>query len=417
MLTITVAVGLLPLVSTTVDAASYDYPYITCLTDTSGNSVVYLSQDPIHVYTSRSTSAYDVPYFYYIGCITDSSVLELCYNTSLTQWQTNVIHTPTEQDSILYILGSSTQIEGYYNAVMLYGGLYATDTYQKYGIIINSALNSVEQGYFTSYSNDITQLPRGLTEDDIRDIIDEQINSMSDAGTAATTIINNTTIQYNSYQAGDVTSEEMQQNVTDNVSALNDLTPSTLLDAMQINNGLTYNQIIQDDLNNHLSDGLATEIASYVNEAQNLFNSYRRGELTQSVVLDRYSNINRYLARKVYEQGYNSTADINAINMAINTINNYTDQVSKFKDLETSVSDKSQASDTEELELLNEMVSVMQQEEIENPMQNQQTMTDAQTVRDSISDIWLNKYMLALTAMFGMLVIPCIILRTHYRLM
>lgn len=417
-----IVVGLVPLVSITVDAATYDLPYIAYIVNgNAGTAEVWVSDGEFHMMSSAKSSS-AISDLLGIAAIEGTTLLRLMYNESMQQWQTAeciVMGAPTKTR---YKTGSSYAVdltETY--EIIVSAPSMSPDTYMAaISIYTNCAWTNAEQLFVGVYSNDLTQLPQGLTEDAIRDLIDEQLNTQTESGAAAATIINNTTINYNSYVAGDITHTEMQQIVTDNLDQLSELSGAagnTLSDLMQINNAITYNQSIQDQLHNTVSASTLDLINEYLAATNSDVYEYQNGTRDQQSATNSIRNRIRYLEARIVDGTINTTADIAAVQTAISTMQAALDSVIGYSDLSQEVSDKSQASDQAELDLLNEMVSVMQQEEIENPMQDQQTMADAVAVRDSISDIWINKYMLALSAMFGMLVIPCIILRTHYRMM
>lgn len=397
-----VTVGLLPLVSTTVEAADYDYPYITCLTDASGNSTVYLSQEPIHVYTSRSTSSYDAPYFYYIAAYTESPVIELVYGTSINQWQTNVIHTPGEEDETYYRFGESTRYTGKF--VFLVGGLYTTDTYQKYHIITNTSYTSAQQGYFLSYSNDVDTLPQGLTESAVRDIINDQINTQTSTGQTAQTIINNTTQQYNLYLSGNIDSASMLENVANNLDTLSNLTPNTILDAMQVNNALTYNQSIQDQILNNASTKVTQMFDQYIRMgASYTYYQYQQGLITQSQANQAFTNYLRSLSNEITSGEITSTADIEAVNAMVNMIQSYLNMIHNERDLSAESSDKSQASDREELEYLDaleaETTTTIEQLSPKNTYTASE-LSDTSSILDMIWEIDILKKVVVVAACF-----------------
>lgn len=402
MSTIIVAVGLLRLGSITVDAASYEYSYITALTDTSGNTVVYLSQDPIHVFTSGKTTLYDSPYFYYIGAVTSGNILELVYNTALSQWQTDAIHAPSMFDGKLYIFGSSTYYQ-YSNAAFLYTHLYSDDTYQKFSIVTNGALNSYEKDYFTGYSNDLTQLPQGITEDDIRDIVDEQLNTSTESGQTAQTIINETTNNYNLYLTGDITSAQMQSYVTENLDTLSELTPSTLLDAMQINNAMTYNQSIQDQLLNNASSDCASAVSDIWHQAYIAYWNFQEGNLTQEQVQEAMHYYIRDLVNLYKDGTYTTTADLQLIQSTINAVQGYIDSIANYSELDPDVSDKSQASDQAELDYLDELTAETTATVEELSPKNTYTaaeISDTGSILDMIWEIDILKKVVVVAACF-----------------
>ena len=400
--------------SITVNAASYDYPYIACRTDSSGKSVIYLSQDPIHVYVSQSrVNNYDSPYYYYIGHITSRNVIRLIYNEPLSQWQTESILTPGSSNN-LYLIGERTAFNNP-SFVNVKSGLYGSSIYQIYSIITNSAMSSLEQSAFTSFSTDLTQLPQGITEDAIRDIINEQLNTMSSAGQTAQTVINSTTNQYNHYLSGDINSATMQQNVTNNIDTLSSLSPSTLLDAMQINNGLTYNQSIQDQLLNTASGNVQSMINGYTNTITNAVNNYTSGAVNQAdtvtIIRQTITNLNNLITNGTAT----TTADIAAVNAAINAANSSMDSVTGYKDLDTDVSEKVQQSDEEEIEYLEELTADATSTITDiAPSQNftaSQT-GDAQEVMDLI---WENEFVKRLLPMCAGFMVVCVVLGIRYK--
>ena len=88
-----------------------------------------------------------------------------------------------------------------------------------------------------------------LTIDDVNEAINNSLNSTTNTTLTVNNIVNNTTNVYNQYKAGDITYTDLIYNINNNVNQLNELTQvsgNTLADLIAINNGLTYNQIIQD---------------------------------------------------------------------------------------------------------------------------------------------------------------------------
>lgn len=416
MLTIIVAAGLLPLVFITAEAADYsDYKYVTAITDSTGETNVYVSTEPAHVWSEDSGS-----YEAYGICVIAPSVLvnpvlppvlHIVYNDSLQAWVTQEILTGTAGSSSLYILGTSTRRTSSYPRVRLSGSTAPAK------VVTNASWNAGERSFPQSFSSDLTQLPQGLSMDVIEDIVNAQINTSTSVGQSAQTIINNTTNQYNLYLSGDIDSVAMQQNVDANIDTLSNLTPGTLLDAMQINNGLTYNQAIQDQLLNTVSGNVQTMIQGYVNTINTAVSNYQSGTVSQAetvqTIQKQIDNLNQMITNGTAA----TTADISAVNAAVNAADGALDSVTGYKDLDPSVSDKMRQSDAQELALLDEMQTTMEQQQIQNPLQDSETVADAVEVRDTIADIWVNKYMVLLTTMFGMLVVVCIILKTRYRMM
>lgn len=234
MLIIVLEVGYCLQGSITVKASAYEYKYV--LYDaTSGK--VFVSASEFHVVSTSSSSS-----LVNIASLTGGTVFEIFYNSALGTWVASISDSG-DGTKYVTVVGQSKSTLGY-NTVI------ASSSVSKSKIYTNVSWNSTEKSYVAGYSNDLTVLPQGLTDDVISKIISEQLNTQTASGQTAQTIINNTTTQYNLYLSGDIDSQTMQSYVENNIDSLSDLTPGTLLDAMQINNGLTYNQAIQDKLLN-----------------------------------------------------------------------------------------------------------------------------------------------------------------------
>lgn len=407
MLTIIAAAGLLVHGSITVDAAdSYTQAYI--LYDaTSGE--VYVSDYQIRIASSLSGSTSSS----FIDCIgaLGSLAFRLYYNDALQDWCASEV---TSSDfGYCYILGTSTSASGQ----KLIDGSSAV---KKAKVYTNASWSAAERNAVASYSTDLTVLPQGLSDGTVQEIVDEQLNTQTAVGTQAAQIITDTTAAYSSYQSGDITSTEMQSLVDNNLDTLSELsatTGNTLSDLMQINNAITYNQAIQDGLLHTASGNVQSMIQGYTTTINNAVTDYQSGAVSQAdtvkTIQQQIDNLNAMITNGTAA----TTADVNAVNAAINAANGSLDSVTGYKDLDPSVSDKMQQSDVEELALLDEMQTTMEQQQIQNPLQDSETVADAVEVRDTIADIWVNKYMVLLTTMFAMLVVVCIVLKTRYRMM
>lgn len=92
-------------------------------------------------------------------------------------------------------------------------------------------------------------LPQGITIDDVNQAINDSLNKTTQTTIKVNNIINNTNNYYNQYIAGDISYTDLTYQINNNVNQLKDLNNTegnTLADLIAINNGLTYNQIIQD---------------------------------------------------------------------------------------------------------------------------------------------------------------------------
>lgn len=343
--------GLIPLVSTTIKAAPVRFTYITYLLNlNSGTEYCFVSNDEPHVYASskNATSASQV---YGFG-VFESNIYPIAYSTAVNDWVSLSVIRNESTIKRAYIYGTSTQVSAGIVPLYIYVGpeQSASEILSNFYVITNANLSAKEQSLFGAYSNDLTQLPQGLTQERVEELINESLNTTTEAGQQANTIINNTTNQYNLYLSGSTSKETMLQNVENNIDTLSELTPSTILDAMSINNGLTYNQTIQDKLLNTTSSNISSQITGKINQANQTFQNYSEGATTQTEAV---TQINQYITQLTnLITAETTTADIEAINAAINTINGIKDSVTSHSDLDNSVSESAQNSDQEEMEYL-----------------------------------------------------------------
>lgn len=99
-----------------------------------------------------------------------------------------------------------------------------------------------------------TTAPAGfpeVNEEDIQEIINSELNGTTEITTQANVYITNITQVYNNYTAGNITLEDAKAEVESNVDSLSDLAQeptATLKDAITVQNGLTYGQIVNDTL-------------------------------------------------------------------------------------------------------------------------------------------------------------------------
>lgn len=421
MLIITVAAGLLPLVSTTVNAEDILYtpkdPYVLAIWTHTNNPKIYISDGQFVFLTqssnSTSLSASSWPKFVVINY---TYAYKIEYSSDLMQWVNGEYLEGSTDTTTRYRFGDS---KSYGTAVPRYviqgARSNILNKWKDVHIASTFPLNSAEINILGSYSEDLNSLPHGITEAEVRIIIDEQLNTSTESGQTAQTIINNTTTQYNLYLSGDIDSKTMLENVDENIDTLSDLTPSTLLDAMQINNGLTYNQTIQDQLLNTTSGNVQTMINGYQNTINNAINNYQNGTTSQqdtvNVINQTITNLNNLIINGTAK----TTADINAVNAAINSANANLDSVTGYKDLSQEVSEKVQQSDQEELDYLDELeaetTSTIEQLAPSQNFTGGQT-GDAQEVLDLV---WENEFVKRLLPMCAGFMVVCVVLGIRYK--
>lgn len=399
MLTITVVVGLLPLVSTTVDAAEVDeLPYIMVLEDTRLNLTwVYASSSPIHIIsTSRSSGIVD------FGVLNGYSLVQLSYNEELATWNTTDVRPFEEITRNYYIYGTSTSYAS--------GTVFWCDTAFENGVFnitTNYELNSSEQSVLAGYSNDMSILPDGIAE---------ELNKQTESGATASQIITDTTATYTSYQNGDITNTEMQQIVTTNLDTLSDLsdnTGNTLSDLMQINNAITYNQTIQEHLDNNVSSDLQTFLKEKIDAATSHFTSYRNGDSSQQSAIHKIRIVSGQVAALVSQ--YSSTADLQAINTTLGALENLISAVGNYSDVSQESSDKSQASDQAELDYLDELTAETTATVEQIAPSKNFTSTQTGEARQVLDLIWENEFVKRLLPMCAGFMVVCVVLGIRYK--
>lgn len=416
ILIIPVTAGLIPLVSTTIKADPVRFTYITYLLDVNnGGEYCFVSNDEPHVYASTANAS---TYSKVLGLgVFENYIYPIAYSTAVNDWVSLQV---TWNDSTIkraYIYGTSTQVSAGVVPLYIYIGPENFGTLSNFYIITNASLSAKEQSLFYAYSNDLSQLPQGLTEEKVQDIINESLNNTTEAGQQANTIINNTTNQYNLYLSGSTSKETMLQNVENNIDTLSNLTPSTILDAMSINNGLTYNQTIQDKLLNTTSSNISSQITGKINQANQTFQNYSEGTTTQTEAV---TQINQYITQLTnLITAETPTADIEAINTAINTINGIKDSVTSHSDLDNSVSESAQQSDQEELEYLEniEAETTDSIDTLKSKVDNSINETQANQVKNNvIAPILQNTLIVKVLPIAALFMVLAVTLGFKYRL-
>lgn len=288
--------------------------------------------------------------------------------------------------------------------------------------------------YITSIS---TNKPSGFPEidfsqisiEDVQNKIDQALNSTTTLSTQANQIQTQATNAYVSYSNGSITLNQLQttiNNLANQLQNLNNSSSATLADKVAINNAITQTQLIQDAANKDqiiqemeqdltVSSSVSATITGKINQANQVFNNYSQGSTTQTEAV---SQINQYitqLTQLITPQ--TPTADINAINSAINTINGIKDSVTTHSELSPDVSEEQVKSDQEEVEMLNELVSVMQDQTVENKMEDQEIAGKANTINNILDPVWENKFFTYLIGTCSVLIIACILLHVRYRML
>lgn len=227
--------------------------------------------------------------------------------------------------------------------------------------LISSSSDTKPSGFPT------VDLDSGVTIDEVQAEINSALNATTSATTSAKNIQTEITNNYIQYNNGDISLTQLQANIDSLVQQLqnlNNLSNTTISDKIAINNAITQTQIVQDAANKDaiikemeedltVSSSTSSAITGKINEANTVFNNYSQGDTTQSEAVTQINQYITYLTNLITPEM--PTADIEAINAGINTINGIKDSIVNHSELDPEVSDKSQASDKEEMEYLNNL--------------------------------------------------------------
>lgn len=270
---------------------------------------------------------------------------------------------------------------------------------------------------------------QGLTIEEVQQLVNQSINSTTSATTSANNYQQQALNNYQQYQNGTITLSTLEtrlNNIVTQLNALNNSASATLADKVAINNALTQTQIINDtaikdaiiqEMEEDLtaSSNITSSIATQVSNANNTFQNFTQGSITQSVAVTQINQYITTLTNLITPQ--TPTADVEAINTAVNSINGIKDSITNYSELDPNVSESQISSDQEEIEMLNELVSVMQDQTIENKMQDQQIAGQSDEINSVLEPLWSNKYMTYLIGVSGVLILACIVLHTKYRML
>lgn len=173
---------------------------------------------------------------------------------------------------------------------------------------------------------------------------------------------------YTNYQNGTINLATLEADLQSALSQLETLAQAsgnTLSDQIAVNNAITYTQTIQQITNTENiidTQTVSSELSNLINnKRQKILMAYFKytnengiadlmGYYTQEQAIEEIN----YLISEMYMESanYTSIADINAINSFTEYANNYITSIQQYKELDSTVSEKSQASDQEELEYL-----------------------------------------------------------------
>lgn len=264
--------------------------------------------------------------------------------------------------------------------------------------------------------------------DSILDQMDTKLDNILNATTSTTTeankIQNNLANSYNDYQNGNISSDQMQQNVTsarDQLNNLNNNANNTLADLIAINNGLTYADTVQDVVNaNNIietqkpSANVTNTITGKLNEANKIQKQYTAGDIKQSEAVTVINQYVTQLTQLITPES--TTADITAINTAVSTINGIRDSIAHDSDMDSDVSDKSQEHDKSDLDYISKLDQGYTADDLSVSDQYGQSSNYASQMGDLLSVIWDNELLKLIIPISAIMVVISVVLGRRYRL-
>lgn len=203
--------------------------------------------------------------------------------------------------------------------------------------------------------------------------LEEALSKTTSTTNSALTIQSNVGTSYSQYQAGQIdlaTLEADLQSALDQLESLSNASGNTLSDQVAVNNAITYTQTIQQITNTEniintqqINEDLVKLIDQWLNDINIAYEKYTNelglgnilGRLNQSEAIAEISNTIYKVSSILREGSYKNSSDINAINAVINYANNKITSLQNYNELDSTVAEKSQASDAEELEYLDNL--------------------------------------------------------------
>lgn len=298
-------------------------------------------------------------------------------------------------------------------------------TYLKnYNVTVSSKQKSITGA--KSYKVGSINIEGSLSEQDINNLINESLNSTTQTTNQAQNAQASLATDYQNYENGNISPQTLQvsvNNTVDTLNTLNNKSGNTLADLIAVNNGLTYAQTVQDKINadeiistQTVTSTVQLNINGYINQANTAYNDFTSGNKTQSeaieVIQQQIINLNNIITSGQAQ----TAADVAAVNAAINTVQNTSNSVHNYAELDKTVSDKSQQSDTEELNyidgLQSETTSSLEDLSISKTINN----SDTNEAKNIFTIVWENKAVQMFLPIAACFMIISIVLGAKYKL-
>lgn len=406
-------VGLCPREFITVDATDInieDFPYRTYGYNNGANATgiatVYISDTPIN----NSNASYTANNYW------------LDLNTGLLL---NKSALPTSGGFYLVLESAKVYCLTYINGEweISYPYLVMSQLYQATGYSMgdNTIFTTTIPDGFPEVS-----VPDKITLEDISTIVDDRLNESLNSTTSITSSANSlqsdASNTYISYVNGDITAKDAKQtidNISQELESLSNTSGATLADLIAINNAQNTTQIAQDAINSN--ELIATQkpsasVISLVNqkvtEANQTYQNYTNGTLTQSSAVTAYNSYITYLTNLIKPSS--TSADIEHINNAIDTIKGIQNSTVNYSDLDYDVSESANASMESEMEFVDSLIAETTHSlEALTPDLSDDESTQA---LEWIGMLWENEFFKLVLPWCAIAMLVCLVLGVRYRI-
>lgn len=370
-------------------------------------------------------------YYYYITPLEPDVTVVLRYYANLGVWQAEMPwQLETDNGWIECPIGYQHQYSTSTLAVPVYTNGHTIATSTASGITNSWSING-------SMPSDMPDVTIGMI--DINATINDALNATTSATTQAGTIQSNVNTKLDQYEQGQITSNQMQSVIDTANTQLDDLASqsgNTLSDQIAINNAQNAVQIAQDKV---LSQDIIDKIAAMFKLSPQMSNytdlitgvesvireyyttQYINGQITKNeALIEGFAGLLPLTELKASEISTlyteaSTQADYELINQISNMIDNGIDIINSAGDVDNETAEAAESQEQKEIDLLNDMVSVMQDAETDSIMQNQQVQSDLAEISNWIEPIWENKFIKNLITIVCILVPIAVILDMRYR--
>ena len=327
---------------------------------------------------------------------------------------------------------------------------------------------------FQYYSNVTGDLPIDIPpfDDDIADQINNALNDAINSTTIVTDHAENVRENMQSsteqFESGMITEMEFEMRIQSSIDIINDLnynSGATLADQIAINNAqnsilIAQDKLIGTQLNESVDKGLqdveiqirdqmyndnriSNELRDQLNRLFAPGNFYVDSEsatefygLFRVMYLDPYFNGEISKNEALYEleifegapglvgiraalvQGIGNCqtlGDYEFLNQLIGVCDKAIDGINQAGDVNPDIAESADSQESDEIDLLNNMIQEMQGNEPEKIMNNQKIQQDLHEVTRWIDPLWNNSFVSAVVTVFCILVPICVILDLRYR--